>query len=370
MNTERLRKMKGAQLIFVVAVMALMSAALLMTNSGFKLLVWRKSPAERSLPTPAESEQYPGWTTTPGPHGANLKGKMFTLSSAGEGIRFYSPYYSDAVTKPWPSETPYVTTRGPTESYSTASQSYTRPPTPRPPTTKPPTTRPWTPRYWTTRPWTPRTRTPHYWTTAPPFGGVSVCLRYLAAPQRDSTPLFTLSPSTNPLKLSTNSLGTYMLPLRTYPYIMYMTPSIPLWKNIDSEMWTKVCLTVDDSRNVIQLFSGSKMSIRKILPGRYVWSGEPVIEVSGFDGQVTDIQVWNYPLRYKEVFNYMTNGVYASYRGSVLTWSHISYSLRGNALLEDVYEKQASQPISSQERKTKRVFKEGENRERNKLWFK
>ena len=43
---------------------------------------------------------------------------------------------------------------------------------------------------------------------------------------------------------------------------------------------------------------------------QYVWSGEPVIEFKGFDGQVTDVQMWDYPLSYREVFKYMTSGVY------------------------------------------------------------
>ena len=43
---------------------------------------------------------------------------------------------------------------------------------------------------------------------------------------------------------------------------------------------------------------------------QYVWSGEPVIEFSGFEGQVTDVQVWDYPLRYREILNYMSSCVY------------------------------------------------------------
>ena len=43
---------------------------------------------------------------------------------------------------------------------------------------------------------------------------------------------------------------------------------------------------------------------------QYVWSGEPVIEFPGFDGQVTDVQMWDYPLSYREVFKYMTSSVY------------------------------------------------------------
>lgn len=43
---------------------------------------------------------------------------------------------------------------------------------------------------------------------------------------------------------------------------------------------------------------------------QFVWSGEPVIDFPGFDGQVTDVQIWDYPVHYREVFNYMSNGVY------------------------------------------------------------
>ena len=49
---------------------------------------------------------------------------------------------------------------------------------------------------------------------------------------------------------------------------------------------------------------------------QYVWSGEPVIEFPGFDGQLTDVQMWDYPLSYREVFKYMNNGVY----GYVCVW--------------------------------------------------
>ena len=43
---------------------------------------------------------------------------------------------------------------------------------------------------------------------------------------------------------------------------------------------------------------------------QYVWPGEPVIDIPGFDGQVTDIQVWDYPLRYREIINYMNTGAF------------------------------------------------------------
>lgn len=35
-----------------------------------------------------------------------------------------------------------------------------------------------------------------------------------------------------------------------------------------------------------------------------------MITFSGFDGQVTDVQVWDYPLRYREVTDYMNPSAY------------------------------------------------------------
>lgn len=35
-----------------------------------------------------------------------------------------------------------------------------------------------------------------------------------------------------------------------------------------------------------------------------------MIDFSGFDGQLTDVQMWDYPVSYREVFSYMTKGLY------------------------------------------------------------
>lgn len=38
---------------------------------------------------------------------------------------------------------------------------------------------------------------------------------------------------------------------------------------------------------------------------QYIPSDRPVIQFSGFSGQVTDVQMWDYPLSYQEVFAFM-----------------------------------------------------------------
>ncbi|XP_074493879.1 uncharacterized protein LOC141769077 isoform X2 [Sebastes fasciatus] len=304
-------KMKS-KLLYIPMVMAVMSA-LVVTATTFTDSTTTKKPTTTTTAqttTPRTTTITTTARTTTGPPGLNLSGKMFTLSVNGGGIAFYPPYFS-----PTPPPTP-----NPTRHY----------------TTRPYTTRP----YYTTTP------------TAPPTRGVSVCLRYLTD---NVYSLFTLSPSSrNPLNLAVSNVGEYTLNVGGYS--QYMKPNVRLWSNVGPDIWTRVCLTMDSVKNVAQVFSGSNISVRKMLPIQYAWSGEPVIEFSGLDGQVTDIQIWDYPLRYKEVFNYMTSGVYGQYSGSVLSWSHISYSPRGNILLEDTYEWQARQPINSiRGRKGRRV---------------
>ncbi|XP_036957355.1 uncharacterized protein LOC119021272 [Acanthopagrus latus] len=258
--------------------------------------------AVMSAPVNAEFKTT-SWTT-PGPQGMNLKGKMFTLSQYEGGISFYPPYFS-----PTPSTTYYITTDIPTS-------------------------------------------TSYPWTTAPTTRSVSVCLRYLIDFGQTSNPrIFTLSPSSTPLLVNVDQLGVYTLNFNQYSYnTLYMKPSIRFWSTIGPDIWSRFCFTLDSTKNVAQVFSGSNISIRKLIRYQYVWSGEPVIQFEGFDGQVTDVQMWDYPLSYREVFKYMTNGVYGPYRGSVLTWSSINYTPSGNTLLEDVYEWQAKQQISGRRR--------------------
>ncbi|XP_022597778.1 cell wall integrity and stress response component 4-like [Seriola dumerili] len=268
------------------------------------------------------------WTTTTqwttGHPAVNLNGKMVTLSYNGGGISFYPPNYSPQPSA-WPS----------------------------------------TPSYTTTYPFS---------TTPPSTRGLSMCLRYLSDYMPTSyPPTFIVSPrSSHPLTLRFRTTS-YEVSFDRYGYTnLYLSPRIKLLPGVAPDIWTRVCLTIDSMKNVAQMFSGSYMSIRKMLNDRYSWTSEPVIAVSGFDGQVTDVQMWDYPLSYREVTDYMNGGVYRLYRGSVLSWSYINYSLSGNVLLEDVYEIQAKQPVSRRgrgrrpkgENKTRRVFNVGESKSR------
>ncbi|CAB1422050.1 unnamed protein product [Pleuronectes platessa] len=289
------------------------------------------------------------WTTG-APHSAvNLNGKMFTLSSKGGGITFYPSSYT-------PNTRRTITTHNATTTIHKTTTT-----TPKTTTTTPKTTTPKT----TTTP-----RTTPFSTT-----GLSVCLRYLTDYYTTrNPPLLKLFPSSSdPVTLGTSSGVLYSLSSWLYYKPQTFQPSIQFWPGgFSPDIWTRVCVTVDSAKNVGQVFSGSNMSIRKILPYQLPQGNDPVIYVPGFDGQLTDVQMWDYPLSYREIIQYMRPSTYRPSRGSVLTWSDISYSLGGNALLEDTYQMLEQQPISKRgrgrglrgEKKSRRVFKVEESKKR------
>ncbi|KAM4740915.1 uncharacterized protein FYW61_002557 [Anableps anableps] len=311
---------------------------------------------------------------TRGGSGVDLSGKMFTLSGYNGGLVIYSPYQPS----PWSSPTPYhspsstqtttrkterpipsTTTQTTTSAYRTTeptTQSTTERTTEATTTrlttipqsssgtterTTKPTTERTTDATTTTYPWTT-----HPWTTNPTTRGVSVCLRYITDSQSGS--IFTLRPTSNRLRLEISE-ASYVLNFRDY-YTVVLQPNIRLWSDLRPNMWTSICLTVDNMKGVVQMFRDSDMSSRKLLTYQYIWSGEPVIDFTNFEGQVTDIQVWDYPLCYKEVLYYMSSGYYGLYQGSALNWSNISYSLRGRTLLEESYELQMKKPNRKRQR--------------------
>lgn len=243
------------------------------------------------------------WTTAyPVGPGVDLRGKMVTLSQSS-GLVFYPPYYESA----------------PAAGATNTAQPRT--------TSSPDWSTQWTTSYYTPSP-------------PPPTAGVSVCLRFTA----DDGPitLFQLA-RRSPLTFTWSNPRYY---LRSYYSDVYLSPRLNLWSPVRTQPWTSVCVVLDSFRNVVQVFQGGSMSVRKILPSRMVWSGEPVLQIPGFDGQVTDLEVWDYPLQYRQVFSFMQN--YGT-SGTVLTWSNIAYRPRGKILVEDTYAQRLSLPISSSE---------------------
>ncbi|XP_028302163.1 C-reactive protein-like [Gouania willdenowi] len=224
--------------------------------------------------------------TSPAPSGKDLTGKMFTLSRSSGSVSFYPPTYAYSLD----SAPMYWTTSRPTSSWTTVKPSPTR--------------------------------------------GVSVCVRFVADFNSGDVNLFTLSPSSTPLSVAVSSTSRFTLTFNNYNNAYFSVDK--LFVSLPLDTWSSVCLTFSSVSKVVQVFNGSQMSIRRVLSNQqFQWSGEPVLKFPGFDGQLSDVQVWDYPLTFSEVYDYMAFSRWS--RGSVLSWSSIAFYTTGSALLEDSF---------------------------------
>ncbi|XP_054639684.1 uncharacterized protein LOC129185977 isoform X2 [Dunckerocampus dactyliophorus] len=194
----------------------------------------------------ASGEQILAAWTTASPT-TNLNGKMVTLSSGGGGVSFYPPYFSlppdTTTTRADDTKDNAVTT---TVYPNTASSVFTYP----------------------------------RWTTEPPTGGVTVCLRYMLDLRWSSPVIFTLSPSSQAaMTLAVHYDGQHELRWSRLRYrSVYLSPSISMWPNVLPDIWSRVCITVDTLKSVVQLFSGANMSVRKMIPFKMaLWFGPHVV---------------------------------------------------------------------------------------------
>jgi len=173
--------------------------------------------------------------------------------------------------------------------------------------------------------------------------GVSVCLRYIAENRQQT--IFTLSPSSrgldNQLKFDISSSASVLSYQKSsLPYILNFMSYRAFWDNESStKLWTSVCVVVDTRKGVAQVFNGKTASVRKRT--QYIWDGEQALVINGFEGQITDIQMWDYPLLKEEARQYLTQ--YASSatfrwtKDSVVSWSRMRYESNSSPLVEDAY---------------------------------
>ncbi|XP_072293291.1 uncharacterized protein [Eucyclogobius newberryi] len=172
---------------------------------------------------------------------------------------------------------------------------------------------------------------------------MSVCLRFMS----DSRSINLFKAPSSLLRLSPNIAGSSQDLFHSFSSNSHSQVTLSPWiPTAQTPPWTSVCLVLDSVNSVLQIFEGGAMRIRKIQPSRMAWSGEPVLDISGLDGQVTDLEVWDYPLKYRQVFSYLQN--YMS-SGTVLTWSNIVYRFKGKARFEEAFALRRKEPISSSE---------------------
>ncbi|XP_063042609.1 serum amyloid P-component-like [Engraulis encrasicolus] len=167
----------------------------------------------------------------------------------------------------------------------------------------------------------------------------TVCLRAIFE-MSSTRNIFSLSIGTSvALSLTTSPYATeippgYQLTLGQASKAFKMVSKVPsvskLWP------WTSLCVTWDSTTGMTQLWEDNSMSVRKSMWRGQGFYGTPVLSLSGFEGQVTDMHMWNQAMPVSVLRSYNQGWGYP--QGTMLSWARTSYSVRGSPILEKAYE--------------------------------
>ncbi|XP_049319178.1 uncharacterized protein LOC103037426 isoform X2 [Astyanax mexicanus] len=97
--------------------------------------------------------------------------------------------------------------------------------------------------------------------------------------------------------------------------------------------WKNRCFTWESSSGMAQLWLDGTMSVRKGVARGQVFSGQVELSLYQFEGQLSDVYVWDRALSVQELFNFL----YYNYNfppSSILNWQWIQYSTSGYTVLE------------------------------------
>uniref|UniRef100_A0A673WBI7 Jeltraxin-like n=1 Tax=Salmo trutta TaxID=8032 RepID=A0A673WBI7_SALTR len=214
-----------------------------------------------------------------------------------------------------------------------------------------------------------------YPTSSPSLSALTVCLRYMAEERKDLT-LFSLTQGYYWNLLLKRYYGIDRLSIESSQDFS----SYKLFGAVrEPRPWTSLCVTWEKKTGMAQVWRGGTVSVKKRVFGQ-VTNGPPVLKVYMFEGQVTDVEVWDRVLSPSWIMSYMSGWTYWSYTpGNVLTWSKAIYSTNGEILLEENTYNSDHQPIRGHDqrpgpmkRKTKRKleWRKSENAEqRQRAWL-
>lgn len=165
------------------------------------------------------------------------------------------------------------------------------------------------------------------------ISALTICLR-IVTESVPGTAIFTFTIRNSPtLTLRSMTGSGYELTVGQASKTLHLVSEVPsfgkLWP------WTSLCVTWDSATGMAQMWKDGKMSVRiGMWRGQYFY-GTPAMTLSGYEGQVTDIHVWDKALPLSSLRSYNQGWGYPS--GNMLNWQNMRYTLRGYAILENAY---------------------------------
>lgn len=113
--------------------------------------------------------------------------------------------------------------------------------------------------------------------------------------------------------------------------------------------WRSRCFTWDSGTGMAQLWFDGMMSVRKGLARGTMFTGHLQLALPLFEGQLTELYVWNRVLDARQLFQYLHNKV-VSERGAILDWRQIEFSTGGYVLMEPAFRNPASKDQKGKKR--------------------
>ncbi|KAL2079286.1 hypothetical protein ACEWY4_025030 [Coilia grayii] len=167
----------------------------------------------------------------------------------------------------------------------------------------------------------------------------TVCLRIISEFAQSSNIYVLTMGNTPALSLMLSSYaGDYQLTLGQASKGFKMASQVPsiskLWP------WTSLCVTWTSDSGMTQMWKDGQMSVRKGMWRGQGFSGTPVLSLSGFEGQVMDVHMWNEAVPLSTLRSYNRGWGYPP--GNMLSWSRTGYSSRGYVVLEKAYDSVAA----------------------------
>ncbi|XP_066514471.1 C-reactive protein-like [Hoplias malabaricus] len=159
--------------------------------------------------------------------------------------------------------------------------------------------------------------------------GLTVCLRILT--ENEYQLQLTFENGTYEVSSSKYSDDYYLdiygrrVNFNMYRMVPQVFPQVWPWKNR--------CFTWDSNSGMAQLWYDSRLSVRKGLARGQVFSGQAELKLYRFEGQVTDVYIWDSALSVRDLYFYLsTRNRFPG--GNILDWRQIEYISTGYVLLE------------------------------------
>ncbi|KAJ8338090.1 hypothetical protein SKAU_G00370560 [Synaphobranchus kaupii] len=154
----------------------------------------------------------------------------------------------------------------------------------------------------------------------------TVCLRHISE-RFDSQSFFSLGNSLGNQYSSLNQISGQLGFKLTVGRVSDSFVSFFLSLKIVFTPWTGLCSTWTSSSGMAQVWVKGQASVRKGMWRNQVFTGQPILAIYGFVGQVTDVHVWDYILSPSAIASFSSGKVLQE--GTVLSWRRAQYNTGG-----------------------------------------